>query len=293
MAKLFSIFFASLFFASISLYAQGSNTHKDVYLWPNGMPNSNGAEEKPIGNQEKRVAKPFMRFFMPEAQKATGRVVLALPGGGYSHLAWGHEGYDWAPFFNERGIALVVLNYRMPYGNTELPASDVYEAIRYLRAHAADLKINPNDLGIMGSSAGGHLASTVATHAVEAVRPNFQILFYPVITMDTTFTHRGSHNNLLGKHPTEGLVKKYSNEKQVDSMTPPAILLCSHDDRAVPTRNSVEYYLALQRNGVPASLHIYPTGGHGWGSRKNFKFHEAMIRDLSDWLEQLKVKSDK
>lgn len=293
MKKLFSSLYVVLFCAMLSLSAQEATSFQDVYLWPDGMPNSNGAEEKTIGEKEKRVAKPFMRIFLPDAQKATGRVVLALPGGGYSHLTWGHEGYDWAPFFNERGIAFVVLNYRMPYGNTEVPASDVYEAIRYLRDHATALKINPNDLGIMGSSAGGHLASTVATHAVESLRPNFQILFYPVITMDTTFTHIGSHNNLLGVHPSEGLERKYSNEKQVDSMTPPAILLCSHDDRAVPTRNSVEYYLALQRNGVSASLHIYPTGGHGWGSRPKFKFHEAMIRDLSDWLDQLKVKTEK
>lgn len=287
MKKIIFSLLTLLLCSSFTLSAQTDKTY-DVQLWTNGFPNSNGHEEDVLKEGDKKVAKPFMRVFLPKAKKATGRVVLALPGGGYSHLAWNHEGYDWAPFFNERGIALVVLNYRMPYGHTEIPASDVYEAIRYIHANAASMNVDPQNLGIMGSSAGGHLASTVATHAVAEVRPNFQILFYPVITMDLSFTHKGSHDNLLGKNPTKGLEDKYSNEKQVDSMTPPAILLCSHDDKAVPATNSVEYYLALLRNGVPASLHIYPSGGHGWGSREKFKFHEAMKKDLSDWLEQLK-----
>jgi acetyl esterase/lipase len=259
----------------------------DITLWQDGLPNSNGAGDSVFNNNKESAALPFMRVFLPEKSKATGRVVVALPGGGYSHLASGHEGYDWAGFFNERGIALFVLNYRMPHGHCEVPASDVYEAIRLIRSRAAEWNLNPQDLGIMGSSAGGHLASTVATHAVEAVRPNFQILFYPVITMDPTFTHAGSRSNLIGKEPAPGLQTKYSNEKQVGSLTPPAILMCSTDDKAVPTPNSVEYYLALRANGVAASLYIYPSGGHGWGARANFKFHEAMLHNLSDWLEQL------
>lgn len=290
MKKFFLLLVTLFLWVSGQLQAKG-NEPFDVYLWENGFPNSNGLEDSVPSVKSTWVAKPFMRVFLPKKVKPTGRIVLALPGGGYSHLAKGHEGYDWASFFNDRGIALAVLNYRIPQGVTEVPASDVYEAIRYIRSQAETWQINPSDLGIMGSSAGGHLATTVATHAPTAsLRPNFQILFYPVVTMDETFTHMGSRNNLLGKQPTPGLVEKYSNEKQVDSQTPPAIILCSHDDRAVPTPNSVHYYLALLQNGVPASLHIYPSGGHGWGARENFKFHDAMVKDLGDWLEQLKVK---
>jgi acetyl esterase/lipase len=261
----------------------------DVTLWQDGLPNTNGAGDSVFNNLKEKAALPFMRVFLPEKSKATGRAVVALPGGGYGHLASAHEGYDWAEFFNERGIALFVLNYRMPHAHCEVPASDVYEAIRLIRERASEWGVNPQDLGVMGSSAGGHLATTVATHAVAAVRPNFQILFYPVVTMDPSFTHGGSRANLIGKEPSPGLETKYSNEKQVDSQTPPAILLCSNDDRAVPTPNSVEYYLALRANGVPASLYIYPTGGLGWVFRYIFAFLDALFKNLSDWLAQLKT----
>jgi acetyl esterase/lipase len=263
----------------------------DVTLWQDGLPNTNGAGDSVYNNNKESAALPFMRVFLPDKAKATGRAVIALPGGGYAHLAAGHEGYDWASFFNERGIALFVLNYRMPHAHAEVPASDFYEAIRLVRAHASEWGVNPDEVGVMGSSAGGHLATTVATHAVEAVRPDFQILFYPVVTMDAAFTHGGSRSNLIGKEPTEGMVSKYSNEKQVDSSTPPAIILCSNDDKAVPTPNAVQYYLALRANNVPASLYIYPSGGHGWGARTTFKFHDAMQKNLSDWLEQLTLGS--
>lgn len=289
MKKLFYFCLALLMGAPCFAAARGVGSF-DVYLWPDGFPNSNGLEDSIPPEKASWVARPFMRVFLPKG-KATGRIVIALPGGGYSHLAKDHEGYDWAPFFNERGIALAVLCYRIPRGVTEVPSSDVYEAIRYVRSQSAAWGINPDEVGIMGSSAGGHLATTVATHATgAATRPNFQILFYPVVTMDEEFTHRGSRDNLIGKTPTPGLVEKYSNERQVDSLTPPAIILCSHDDKAVPTPNAVQYYLALRRNGVPASLHIYPTGGHGWGFRETFRYHDAMLKDLSDWLEQLKLK---
>ena len=266
----------------------------DVYLWPDGnYPNLNGREDHDIvlkGKDGKYVGKPFMRIFPADPARATGRAVVALPGGGYAHLAWDHEGYDWAPFFNDLGITLVVLNYRMPLGNHEVPVSDVHQALRYVREHAAELHVNPRDVGIMGSSAGGHLATTVATHAPADLRPDFQILFYPVVTMDTKWTHPGSRSNMIGKEPTPAQVVEFSNELQVDSLTPPAIMLLSHDDRAVPSPNSVNYYLALQRMGIPATLHIYPMGGHGWGNRETFRFHDAMHKDLTDWLLWLKPK---
>lgn len=264
-------------------------TQKNVYLWPDGnYPVTNGRENEPARN--KWFPKPFIRIYQADPAKATGRAVVCLPGGGYSHLASSHEGYDWAPYFNEMGVTLVVLHYRMPYGNYKVPTGDAYEGIRYVREHAAELNIDPNNVGIMGFSAGGHLASTVATHAEPALRPNFQILFYPVVTMDTLVTHRGSHDNLIGRYPSADTIAMFSNELQVDSLTPPAILLLADDDRAVPSPNSVNYYLALKQQGIPAAMHIYPSGGHGFGARKSYRYHESLVRSLTEWLEQLKPK---
>lgn len=225
-----------------------------------------------------------MRVFLPDSAKATGRAVVAMPGGGYAKRAMQHEGYDWAPFFNDRGIALIVVSYRLPAGDRTLPISDAETAIRTVRDHAGEWHINPNDVGIMGSSAGGHLASTIATHATGQARPDFQILFYPVITMDAAYTHAGSRKNLLGKNPPESLVNEFSNEKQVTPDTPRAFIVFSDDDPTVPTTNGINYYAALKRNNVPASLHIYPSGGHGWGFRPNFRYHAEMRSDLSAWL---------
>ena len=137
----------------------------------------------------------------------------------------------------------------------------------------------------MGSSAGGHLASTMATHVKSTVRPAFQVLFYPVITMDKSFTHLGSHDNLLGKDASRELEDQYSNEKQVTKDTPRAYIAFSDDDDAVPTKNGALYYLALKENNVPASFFIYPSGGHGWGSRKDFKYNKEMLQDLEAWLQ--------
>lgn len=228
---------------------------------------------------------PTIKVFLPEKEKATGRAVVVLPGGGYTHLATEHEGYDWAPFFNERGIAIAVVSYRMPNGDSTIPNTDAENAIKMMRENAEEWNINPYDVGIMGSSAGGHLASTVATHAPADARPDFQILFYPVITMDPSYTHMGSHDNLLGKDPGKEKEDLFSNEKQVTTETPRAVILLSDDDKAVPSPNGVNYYLALNKCGVPASLYVYPSGGHGWGHRENFKYHPQMMSDLDAWLK--------
>ena len=224
--------------------------------------------------------------FLPDARTATGRAVVILPGGGYEHLAMGHEGTEWAPFFNNQGIAVVVLKYRMPHGRRDVPISDAEEAVRLVRRHAADWHINPHDVGIMGFSAGGHLASTVATHAKGDAAPDFQILFYPVITMDRSYTHTGSHDNLLGRQAASEDEETYSNEKQVDASTPPAFIVLSDDDDIVPPANSVEYYQSLLRHHVPATLHIYPSGGHGYGINNYFRFHYEMLTALRDWLQK-------
>lgn len=228
---------------------------------------------------------PHLKVFLPEKEKATGRAVVICPGGGYIHLAVDHEGYDWAPFFNDRGIAVAVVSYTMPAGDKNLPISDAQNAVKLLRDNAMEWNINPDDVGIMGSSAGGHLASTVATHAPIETRPNFQILFYPVITMNPSYTHMGSHDNLLGNNPGEDVELLYSNENQVSKDTPRAIIFFSDDDNVVPPYNGVNYYKALHDANVPASLYIYPTGGHGWGSRNSFTYNKQMLSDLDAWLK--------
>ena len=175
----------------------------------------------------------------------------------------------------------------MPGGNHEIPLSDAQQAMRIMRQHAKEWNIQK--LGIMGSSAGGHLASTVATHYTDAeTKPDFQILFYPVITMDASYTHAGSRKNLLGQSPSEELVKLYSNELQVNAQTPPAFIMHSSNDKTVPVANSVNYYMALIRNHVEnCSLHTYPTGGHGWGYRDSFEYKRQWTGELEKWLREI------
>lgn len=219
------------------------------------------------------------------AKKPNGQAIVACPGGGYAGIAVTHEGHDMAAWFNTQGITYAVLHYRMPYGKHEIPLSDAHQAIRYMRKHANEWGIK--QLGIMGSSAGGHLASTAATHFTEETRPDFQILFYPVVTM-TDYTHQGSKNNLLGKNPSEELVKLYSNELQVTEQTPPAFIMHSSDDKAVPVFNSINYYLALCKHGVLSSMHFYPVGGHGWGYRDSFPYKSQWKNELEKWLREIR-----
>lgn len=199
-------------------------------------------------------------------------------------MATSHEGYDWAPFFNNKGIAVIVLRYRMPDGNPSIPVADAEAALKTVRDSADAWRLNPNDIGIMGFSAGGHLASYIATNAETSIRPSFQILFYPVITMDKAYTHMGSHDNLLGEDANAELEYLYSSENLVTDETPRAFIVHCNDDNLVSPVNSINYYAALHRRHVPASLHIYPTGGHGWGIRESFPHKEEMMHELSTWL---------
>ena len=248
-------------------------------LWPKGAPNNNGDEKD----------KAELTVYLPDAKKATGRAVVCCPGGGYSHLAMDHEGHQWAVFFNNQGIALIVVKYRMPHGNYKIPISDAEEAMKTVRRNAVEWHIDRNNVGIMGFSAGGHLASTIATHSKADAAPNFQILFYPVITMDPAFTHKGSHDNFLGTDRSKKEMKKleheYSNDIQVNRTTPRVFLALSDDDHAVPASNGFNYYSECYRHDVPASIHIYTTGGHGWGYRESFAFHYQMVFELKAWLE--------
>ena len=223
-------------------------------------------------------------IYRAKPDKATGRAIVICPGGGYTHLAMEHEGKDWAAVFNSMGITAVVLQYRMPKGDCRVPIADAENAIRFVRNNASAWNVNPDDVGIMGSSAGGHLASTISTHSKGDALPNFQILFYPVITMDPAFTHKGSHDNFLGRGAKKKDEQKYSSDMQVTRTTPRAWIALSDDDSAVPAANGVNYYVELYRHDVPASLHVYPTGGHGWGIRTNFDFHNEMMLELKAWL---------
>ncbi|MCH5328055.1 MAG: alpha/beta hydrolase fold domain-containing protein [Coprobacter sp.] len=228
-----------------------------------------------------------MLVFLPE--QPTGRAVVCCPGGGYTYLATAHEGTDWVDYFVPRGITFAVVNYRMPHGDRNIPVSDVENAMRTMRDSAAVWHLNVRDIGIMGFSAGGHLASTIATQSPYELRPDFQILFYPVITMGRG-THAGSMENFLGEGRTDkDLVEQYSNERRVRrNLTPPAILLLTHDDRGVPpVPNGVAYYSAMRNAGNSCSLHIYPSGGHGFGYNAGFTYRQQMLDDLSAWLDNL------
>lgn len=260
-----------LFFGSSLLHAQKITPYVEVKL--SSADGGTGKEQATL------------RVFLPAGGQETGRMVIACPGGAYQHLAYTHEGIDWAPFFTEKGIALAVLKYRMPHGNREIPFSDLKAAIRMVRDSAEVWRINPQDVGVMGSSAGGHLASTAACHFPKEWRPAFQILFYPVITMDWKRTNRATRQNLLGADPTDDLVEEFSNEKHVTGETPRAFIARSQNDSPM---GSEDYYRALQAAGVPAEYHVYPSGGHGWGFKESFPHREQMLEELTRWLDSFK-----
>lgn len=260
----------------------------EISLWPNGMPNSNGltgTEEDLEGGRVANVVNPSIAVYRPE--KPNGMAIIMCPGGGYARLAMGHEGHDMAAWFTTQGITYVVLKYRMPNGHYEVPLSDAEQAIRIVRQHAAEWNINPHRIGIMGASAGGHLAASLATlYSSQETRPDFQVLFYPVISMKEGVTHAGSRANLIGEKPSAELEKKYSLEQQVNAQTPQAFIMLSSDDGAVPPANSLGYYEALLKNHVPATLHAYPIGGHGWGFRDNFTYKRQWTGELEKWLRE-------
>lgn len=280
--------FLSIVFAAMIATIVSAQKPVVIPLWTNGAPNSNGltgTEEDLNGGRVANVVNPTITVF--PAKKCNGIAIIACPGGGYARLAMNHEGLDMADWFNGQGITYVVLKYRMPNGHHEVPLSDAIQAIRLVRQHAKDWGVDVNKIGIMGSSAGGHLASTAATHFTAETRPDFQILFYPVINMKDPFMHHGSMENLLGKNPSEELMNLYSNELQVKSNTPPAFIMLSADDKTVPCENSIRYFQALVANKVPATMHIYPIGGHGWGYHDNFLYKRQWTGELEKWLREL------
>ena len=283
------IFFNCLFFLFTVVVIQAQQV---VKLWE-GAPPTDNEIRMPEDIDENywitRVSSPELIIYLPQKSNATDKAVIICPGGGYAGLASHHEGTLFAQWLNEQGIAAFILKYRMPNKHKEVPLEDAQQAMRYVREHAKDFRIQPNKIGIAGFSAGGHLASTASTHfATEgtSTRPDFSILFYPVITMEEA-THGGSRLNLLGDNPSFTDINIFSNEKQINANTPPAILLLSDDDKAVLPENSIRYYRALKANGIKASLYIFPEGGHGWGLRSDFKYHQQVTGLLAAWLKDI------
>jgi len=276
------LFILVMLFASITTFSQ----EKKISLWNGNVPGSIKAPdyiETTNSNdgwtKTRLVTDPRLEYYPAKQGEKAATAVVICPGGGYWGLAIGHEGKQTAEWFNSIGISAFVLIYRLPddaimKDKSIGPLQDVQEAIRLVRRNAKAYNIDPTKIGIMGYSAGGHLASTASTHFNEKVyepsdttsaRPDFSILIYPVISMDAAITHSGSRMFLLGNTPNEEQVKRFSNELQVNTQTPPAFMIHSLDDNVVPVQNSINYALAMKNNKVPCELHIYEHGGHGYG----------------------------
>jgi acetyl esterase/lipase len=270
--------------------AAAAEEPKAQLLWPQGAP---GAKA------DTPAHRPTLTAFLPEPGKAVGTAVVICPGGGYAGLATDHEGRQFARWFNSFGVAAFMLEYRhrgRGYGHPA-PLQDAQRAIRTVRAGANGWHIAPDRIGIIGFSAGGHLASTVGTHfdrgnpnasdPIERVscRPDFLILCYAVIALGEPYTHRGSQENLLSPNPDAALVRSLSNEKQVTAETPPTFLFHTDEDKVVPPQNSVQFYLALRRAGVPAEMHIYCSGPHGVGLAANIPGTRTWPDRLKDWMQ--------
>lgn len=273
-------------------------------LYPGKIPNS-----KPADNEEKteesngitivrKISEPTLRVFPAPGQDQEKPAVIIFPGGGYAINAISHEGHDVARKFNEIGITAFVVKYRIPDDRTMLnkeigPLQDAQQAIKVVREQASKYKIDPERIGIMGFSAGGHLASTAGTHFKEthiandkntSLRPDFMILIYPVISFQDEFGHLGSRNNLLGNNPSKEKITMYSNELQVTKETPPAFLVHAGDDKTVPVANSIKFYESLVKQNVPAEMHIYQEGGHGFGLN-NPTTKDDWFLTCKHWLE--------
>ena len=260
---------------------------KMLKLWPEGTPNDNGLKEQKE-NGPLYVAEPTLYVY--PAKEPNGMAIIACPGGGYYGLATGHEGHDMAAWFNDLGITYSVLIYRMPNGNNEVPLSDAQQAIKIMREKAQEWKFSK--LGIMGSSAGGHLASTAATHFDEKTRPDFQILFYPVITMtEEPYVHEGSRDNLLGTSPTPEMCRACSPELLITPQTPPALLFHAADDNGVKIQNAMRYVEGLQAQNIPAQLITLPSGGHGFGFYPDYECLPQVEEAILKWLYEVPLKN--
>lgn len=273
---------------------------KTELLWPDGAPHAKGDAD---GD------KPSLTIYLPPEDKATGAAVVICPGGGYGHLAMDHEGHQVAEWLNSFGVAGFILKYRHSRSGAgyrhPVPLLDAQRAIRTVRSGAKQWGVDPARIGILGFSAGGHLTSTAGTHfdsgdadakdLIDRVgcRPDFMVLVYPVIAFNEPWTHVGSQNNLLGKDADPKLVEYLSNEKQVTEHTPPAFLVHTWEDTAVPPENSVYFYLAMRKAKVPAELHLYLKGPHGFGLGRDGLAASTWPKRCEDWMKTQGFLSDK
>ena len=272
--------------------ANAAGAHKVEPLWADGAPGAKGTED---GD------KPSLTIYLPPKEKATGAAVVICPGGGYGHLAMDHEGHQIAQWLNSFGVAGFILQYRHSrsgagYGHPA-PLQDAQRAVRMVRSRAKEWKVDPTRIGILGFSAGGHLASSAGTHfqnrysdakdSIDKVscRPDFMVLIYPVISFTESHTHKGSRRNLLGNNPERELVENLSNERQITAETPPTFLVHGNDDKGVPPENSIFFYLALRKAKVPAEMHIYENGRHGFGLGEKFGPVSTWPTRCQDWMK--------
>jgi len=267
--------FGAFLFLSLTISAQ-----EIVEEYSGPVPNSKNSGKKETFNSGmfRGVTKPTLEIYLPEKEKTTGTAVIIIPGGSYAVVVYQGEGISTAKQFAKNGIVAFVLKYRLPddsimQNKTIGPLQDAQQAIKFVRENAGKWGVDINKVGIVGFSAGGHLASTAATHFQKAMienksntnlRPDFQVVVYPVISMQDSLTHRDSRNNLLGKTPSRELTDQYSNELQVTANTPPTYITHAADDNVVDVDNSIRYFEALRHNKVPVEMHIYPGGGHGF-----------------------------
>ncbi len=271
-----------------------------IKLWDNATaPHSNGLSGEDKDEGQERVSNTNVtELFIYEANptKATGQAVVICPGGGYRLLSMGHEGRDYAKWMAENGITTAVLKYRLPNTTPQVPMEDAAEALRYMKEEYRG-KESIKQLGIMGFSAGGHLAASTAvgclkangdTSARAALRPDFAVLFYPVITGNPSQMHKGSYDKLLGSNRTQELTDKWSPELVAGKDAPQTLLILSSDDATVPPINSTKFYNTLKELGVPASITILPSGGHGWGFRDSFKYKAIWQEAMLQWLESIR-----
>ncbi|MVM35453.1 prolyl oligopeptidase family serine peptidase [Spirosoma sp. HMF4905] len=276
---------------------------QEISLYTGPIPNAKDVPDQEVKRSDfvvSKVSRPTLSVFLPPEGKANGAAVIICPGGGYGVLVIKREGYDVAEAFTKMGITAFVLKYRLPSDETMVdksigPLQDAQQAIKTIRQRATEWHVDPQKLGIMGFSAGGHLAATAGTHYAKSLidnptgvslRPNFMILVYPVISLTEKIGHAGTRGNLLGPSPSPEQIKLYSNEEHVDSSTPPTFLTHAGDDKVVPVANSLVFYEALQRNGILTDMHLYAKGDHGY--LKTPAFDEWFGRCLH-WLRQIEL----
>jgi acetyl esterase/lipase len=269
------------------------NAQEEIKLYKNSPTESNGIKEKETFQRADfvtNISDPRMYFYGVPEEKSCGTAVLICPGGGYSGVSVVKEGEEIAKWFNQLGVSAFILYYRMPNGHSGIPLKDAQTALKIIHERAKEWNINKKNIGIMGFSAGGHLASTIGTHfKTKTDRPAFMILGYPVITMKNEFTHKGSRYNLLGNNPSEETVKLYSNELHITKNTPPAFIVYANDDKTVPVENSKMFYSELQSKNIPSEIHSFDIGGHGFGMRKNGIPADNWPDLLKNWLKSNKL----